>query len=631
MGIVLKNHLSNENMSVWQRMKRWRGLLFHLGGIIAIIWFLVRVVPNPARARYPCQQIAMSVIIGYIAFWGVLFSGLFIWVRNVKSKWAKTIPALLTVFIILFTISGVVYATPPFRSNQGEVVLWDPIPNQPIGTPTGASPGRVVWVWNPFATQRDLQGYWWMDHNNDQTVIDQMLSDGIRQYADVTDDAQAWEVIFTYFNSEKGFGDIGYEPGEKIVVKLNMNNAYTILRNPYTRKTNDRDASPHVVKALLRQLVYVVGVSQEDITLFDATRPIPNWFYNRVRYETYPAFPLIDEFPDVNFVDSRGGASAREKVMGSNEKIYFSDGLIRTLPTCVVEAKYFINMPLLKRHPISMGVTFSGKNHFGSFIESVVELHPYHESGLIMGNAAPQVDLLAHEHLGGKTVLYIGDALYATKVDHRTIARFLMYPFNDDWTNSLFISQDPVAIDSVMYDFLFAEETNPSEGSQNYLHQAAEPQLNVYDPENNGEFLSKSLGVHEHWNPNVDIFSSYRYLGVLGEGIDFQVTGEQYASPGIVFSNPLQNHWYVGGDKIGWFPFTLVIGSIDVEARVRGDMQTVEKVEFYQNNKLQHVQTEAPYVWSWDTPSFFRHNIQIVAYYDSNKQVSNELVVWKFF
>ena len=65
--------------------------------------------------------------------------------------------------------------------------------------------------------------------------------------------------------------------------------------------------------------------------------------------------------------------------------------------------------------------------------------------------------------------------LFGTKVDHKTIAKFLMYPFNDDWTNSLFFSQDPVALDSVMYDFLLTEGTNPIEGAQNYLHQAAVP------------------------------------------------------------------------------------------------------------------------------------------------------------
>ena len=96
-----------------------------------------------------------------------------------------------------------------------------------------------------------------------------------------------------------------------------------------------------------------------------------------------------------------------------------------------------------------------------------------------------------------------------------------MYPFNNNWTNSLFFSQDPVAIDSVMFDFLHTEGTNPCEGSQNYLHQSAVPNPNTYDPENDGVYLSSSLGVHEHWNKSVDIFSPERYLGLSGNGIDF--------------------------------------------------------------------------------------------------------------
>jgi hypothetical protein len=115
---------------------------------------------------------------------------------------------------------------------------------------------------------------------------------------------------------------------------------------------------------------------------------------------------------------------------------------------------------------------------------------------MIMDNPAPQVDLFAYKELGGKTLLFFGDGTFATKVDHKTIAKFLMYPFNNDWTNSLFFSQDPVAMDSVMYDFLYAEGTNPCEGAQNYLHQAAVPNPNTYDPEHNGVYLSHSLGVH---------------------------------------------------------------------------------------------------------------------------------------
>ena len=89
-----------------------------------------------------------------------------------------------------------------------------------------------------------------------------------------------------------------------------------------------------------------------------------------------------------------------------------------------------------------------------------------------------------------------------------------MPPFNGDWPSSLFASQDPVAIDSVAYDFLLAERPHvvangtgvPGSlegGAQDYRHEAAlaenPPSAAFYDPENDGDSMV-SLGVHEHWN-----------------------------------------------------------------------------------------------------------------------------------
>jgi hypothetical protein len=625
----MKNHTPCKKTGIWEKMRGWKGVWFHLAGILAIVWFLIRVIPKPQRAQYPCQQVAMSLSLGYIAFWGILFTGLVVWLRNTKTKFAKTVPAFLTCFMVMFTITSAVFATNYFQSSEPAAVTWEPIPKQPMGVGVGVNSGRVVWVWNPNATEKNLVGYWWEQQNNNQDVIDQMFSRGIQQLTEASSDADAWDAIFCYFNEAQGSGNISYQPGEKIAIKVNLNNALGGFGNPYTKEDNDRDASPYVVKALLRQLVNVVGVSQEDITVFDASRPITDCFYNRICYETYPADPLVAEFDSIHYVDSLGGAEGREQVVPSTTKIYFSDGLVRTLPTCVVDAKYLINIPLLKRHPINMGVTLSGKNLFGSFIEAVSDLHPYHNSGLIMGNAAPQVDLLAHEHLGGKTLLYLGDATFATKVDHKTIAKFLMYPFNDDWTNSLFFSQDPIALDSVMYDFLHTEGTNPIEGSQNYLHQAAVPPSDVYDPEQDGTYLSTSLGVHEHWDRTSDIFSSERYVGPSSNGIDYRTSGVEFARPGVVFITPLEKHLYLFGSDIGAFPFTLIIGKINVEAQVNGDTGTVQKIEFYKDGILQFTASEEPFIWTWKKISLFRHTLQIVAYYDEGDMTSNEITVWK--
>jgi hypothetical protein len=608
-----------------------KGVWFHIVGLACLIWFAIRVLPAPHRSQYPCQQVAIPIAFGYLAFWSGLFYGLSRWVRNATLKTSKLIPTLIVGFVIAFTVSGMVFAGTYLPSNTS-YGPWEPLANNPLGTPRGVNPGRVVWVWNPEATPSDLKGYWWKQENNNQEVINTMVSKGIQALAGVDDDAEAWTMLFTYFNEVHGNGAIGYQPGETIALKINLNNCWDWLINSYYKQDNERDASPYVVKALLHQLIDVVGVSEEDIIVYDASRCIGNWFYHRTYYESYPAFPLTPEFPEVHFVDAEGGALGREQVEPSNELIYFADGtgLTRTLPTCVTEATYLINMPLLKRHPIQTGVTLSGKNFFGTFIEPVVDLHPYHEASFIPGNPAPQVDLLAHQEIGGKTLLYLGDGLFGTKEDHRTIAHFTMYPFNDDWTNSLFFSQDPVALDSVMYDFLHAEGTNPCEGSQNYLHEAAVPPENVYDPEQDGIYVSESLGVHEHWNTEVDIFSSERYVGPAGNGIDFVALGEEHAAPAIVFTNPLEHRLYLFGEEKRTLPLTLIIGDIEVAAQVNGLTVDISKVEFYLDGTLKKTVTEAPYTWCWETPAFFRHILTVCAYYEERDPLKNDLLVWKF-
>jgi PKD repeat protein len=43
----------------------------------------------------------------------------------------------------------------------------------------------------------------------------------------------------------------------------------------------------------------------------------------------------------------------------------------------------------------------------------------------------------------------------------------------------------------------------------------------LYDPENDGEYVSESLGVHEHWDTDENIFSLDRYSGPSNDGIDY--------------------------------------------------------------------------------------------------------------
>jgi autotransporter-associated beta strand protein len=109
------------------------------------------------------------------------------------------------------------------------------------------------------------------------------------------------------------------------------------------------------------------------------------------------------------------------------------------------------------------------------------------------------------------------------------VTKWTSAPFNNDWTSSLFVSQDTVALESVAVDFCAAEPTFAGvmvSNVDNWLHEAAlahdPPSGTFYDPENDGTRLA-SLGVHEHW----DSAATKRYSRNLGtgSGIELVTTG----------------------------------------------------------------------------------------------------------
>ena len=141
-----------------------------------------------------------------------------------------------------------------------------------------------------------------------------------------------------------------------------------------------------------------------------------------------------------------------------------------------------------------------------------------------MGSYNCLVDLAGHKHLGGKTLFFMLDGLYTAEHNEGNVYRF--QSFGDDWASSLFMSQDPMAIDSVGLDFLRSEPraTRVQGNADNFLHEGSQankpPSGLVYDPEGDGTAL-ESLGVHEHWNNATDRKYS-RNLGT-GKGIELVI------------------------------------------------------------------------------------------------------------
>ncbi len=145
-------------------------------------------------------------------------------------------------------------------------------------------------------------------------------------------------------------------------------------------------------------------------------------------------------------------------------------------------------------------------------------------------------DIMGHEKLGGNTVLFIVDGLWSGTEAMEKPIKWDMFPFSGDWPNSIFASQDQVALESVCFDFLRNEFTDPEAlhkarpwmgAVDDHMHQAADsdfwPDGIIYDPENDGTPIG-SLGVHEHWNNMFDRQYS-RNLG-FDYGIELYTTNK---------------------------------------------------------------------------------------------------------
>ena len=529
-------------------------------GFFAFIWFLIRVIPKPSRASYPCQRAAFPLASGFV-IWIVATIGSIGIIRKAKQLFKKRIYAsallLLVIGFGLYFIGKNTYF--PISSNAAikgttERFIPEEGANAPVGTGKGVNPGRVAWVYYPNATSWDgKSGRWWSDQNTNQEVVDSMVDRSVLLLTGEDDLHTAYNEIFKYFNSAHGKGSTAYISGEKIAIKVNMN---TCRLNNCDH--NEPKTSPHLLLAYIRHLVKIVEVNQEDITVYDISRRISDEIYTKV----------TSKYPDVKFVDhygQQGKANWSAYTVDYDCPLNWSEKLVLEkeggyptfLPRCVSQAEYIINMADMKGHGLT-GITLCAKNHFGTFYSysqstriygpKAAGVHPYvavHEMGNCggrgswdfcireMGTYTPLVDIMGHKHLGGKTLLFILDALYCASVQQgKDPEKWTMYPFNNDWTSSVFISQDGVAIESVGLDFLRSEPgQNLVYGPvENHIHEAASankpPSGHFYDPNNDGTGL-QSLGVHEHWNNAID----KQYSGNLGIGEGIELVHNNYSAP----------------------------------------------------------------------------------------------------
>ena len=535
-------------------------LLFPLIGFGALIWFLIRVIPKPSRATYPCMRVAYPVASGFVIYLLGLAASAFA-MGKVKEHWKNSRYWAMAGFLTIALVAGFF----AFQADKPAVyanTFYLDTANVPVGVARGIFHGRVVWSRNPDATNENCTNdafgkAYYLPANTNIDIVNDMVTNSILSLTGKSSVREAWDTLFIYFNMKKGKSAVGYHSGEKIFIKTNAVGSTEVSRNDHSLSNSLSNytmarTSPQPVLALLRQLSNVVGVADSDISVGDPSCDVQNDYW-----EIWHT-----EFPNVKYIDHTGGQGRVKSVSGADTSIYFSDrgAILREgasdwsdmsagnpvtgdkIWTVIEQADYMIYVAALKVHERG-GMTLLGKCNFGSHSrDNAMHLH----MGLVNPDASlPEswsknvrfgfnkyrvlVDLLGHKKLGGNAMLFVVDGLWGGPGANVPPVKFQMAPFNNDWPSSIFMSQDPIALESVCYDILKAEftsdkhaETYPQmEGVDDHLYQAADssfwPAGVRYDPERDGTVLG-SLGVHEHWDNATDQEYS-RNLGT-GTGIE---------------------------------------------------------------------------------------------------------------
>jgi len=571
-------------------------LFIPLTGLIALIWILIRVIPKPSRINYPCIKTAVPFAANFIFYLVALSASIAAFTRT-----KRPIIAGNYFFAAAFLSLGAGATFYTYQNINQEPVQFPTsfhASNLPVGEAKGIFPGRVVWIFNPRAVNQNCNpsswGHsWFMPENNNQPVIDSMLSTSLQLLTGKQSDTSAWSSVFMYHNKIRGKGAAGYKKGEKIFIKINATSTWSgnfktsdlsIVNNSYYGIS---ETSPALIIALLRQLVYKAGADQKDIYIGDPMKHIYKHFFDQLK----------PEFPNIHYLDHDGYAGREIAEKSQVAVIYFSDkgtvlksGGTSGLPVyydylykIFNQAEYVLNVPMLKGHRYA-GITMFAKNHFGSHTENdathlhngLVSPEPEKPTRTGYGLYRVQVDLMGSNLLNEKNLFYLCDALWGTEYELAKPVKWEITPFNNRFSSSILLSFDPVAIESAGFDFLRSEFTTARglttyaqmEGVDDYLHQAADttarPKNIFYDP-NLLEKQLPSLGVHEHWNNQTD----KKYSRNLGTGLGIELKSLDMTTDVKTAANEIPNGFELFNNYPNPFnPVTKISFSLPAEANV---------------------------------------------------------------
>jgi uncharacterized protein (DUF362 family) len=309
--------------------------------------------------------------------------------------------------------------------------------------------------------QQDAQGRYYYDSVN-QIAVKNTIDKGIMQLTGKTTPAQAWISLLT-----------GYQPGHRVAIKINWNGIWDMMDAERPSLESIKETTNSVIQGLID-----AGIPKNQIFVGDASRTLPG--------NTGPHYKSVH--PDINWV-TKSWPDTQHKdfaVNNSSARVAFTGpdaGQEKYIANFIVESEHLINIYLLKNH--NGGITGAFKNHFGS----VYNCETLHATINTEGYSC-----LAHigrnSHIHTKTRLCIADAIFGCWVENEEPRPFKTLSMNSP--KRMFFSKDPVALDSVLLNFMEWEITErslwwPNHFWMDYIH--------TNYPE---------LGHHDHWNNSTE-------------------------------------------------------------------------------------------------------------------------------
>ena len=186
------------------RRRIWRRAAWHVTGLLALLWFLVRVIPKPSRALYPCQRAAFPYASAFVA-WLIAGSGAASLLKKAQrhirtSRYVATAGCVAIGVLCLWLAMT--------ATSDSRTLAQASVAHGPLGQGRGIFPGRVVWVHDPNATSWAGRSYPWDPLYTSQTHVDAMAAQAIRLLAGVSLCAKNHYGSFNRHPDDKSYFDL---------------------------------------------------------------------------------------------------------------------------------------------------------------------------------------------------------------------------------------------------------------------------------------------------------------------------------------------------------------------------------------------------------------------------------------